>query len=74
MTRTSRVHEPRSCLRCRAALPDGSARNRQFCPSCGAARRALTYLVQADRALEGANARVAREHVNAAMGALESPL
>lgn len=70
----SRVHGPRACERCRGELPVGSTANRRLCPSCRAARRALTFLVQADRALEGANARAARKHVNAAMGALESPL
>jgi hypothetical protein len=48
MAPASRVHDPRACEKCGRDLPPKSSVNRRFCERCGHARRAITFLRQAD--------------------------
>ena len=76
MVASSRVHDPRACEKCGRDLPAGSSVNRRFCERCGHARRAITFLRQADEQVGQINggdrvgladAAAARTHIHQAL-------
>ena len=71
MARTSRVHDQRACQRCGGALPAGSSVNRRYCPRCGHARRAITFLQQAIGSALLAHEEAAAGELESIVGRLE---